>query len=1047
MSSDISRSFRDRQDPYTGVVSQQGRVILDRDFNAQQDIVSGEIEEATLDIVGPFGTPDDGFAISTPEASPPGPPLWSPPAPQELTHATVPDFLIKPGTMYVGGQRVCWPARQQDVGITYSYFDQPDWVSPTVGYGLHEAVYLHLLELEVSATEDPDLLDVALGGIDTTQRLRLLRRVRRQSVEATGCIGAWASLVTSALAEGLVFDADNMQFLPQVKLKAGFTQTSTSTDPCDPIATGGFLGPDNQVIRVQIAPPVGTATIPTELLWGWDNASFMYRVVQPLSSNTMLQLTRDPPDAYHLPQTGQVVEILRTAAIIESEPDETDPTGRSTIVRCIAEPTGFVTTLSQPYGPPAGGGSVNYLSLTDGLPPAYANDTNPLFVRVWQARLPFTAGRPVELTDPSSNTTTGVEVTLSLPKGGRATAGCYWSLAVRPSTPQGIYPERLLQTPQSPDGPRQWACPLAVIDWRTAQGPVVADCRSKFESLVALTRRKPGCCTVSVGTDDLAGTTLQKIIDAAALLADEVQVCLGPGVFALAEPLRLTSAHNNMTIEACPGGATIEADAKAPLTAFSDGLITLNEANGVTLRGLTLTMPSASPATAFRTSVKPYLVNSTSGEALDSFLTSLVVMIGVHAFESPNLTIESCQFVFAQQLSPPATDVFGAALFLQGYCPGLTVEDSAFSSDFAPTFTTIQQPASAPAANATPQVQTAYKLLMAPDLHLLPLTVHTASPPADAPTLDMITTDITERVQSAFTTMDADFAVAGSLGLARSSIIATVGCLAAPMLAEGSSDVCTIGDATFTGNSFSGLTFAIAAEVTADTVRLQDNSIQSCVSGARIVLTGHQSSSNSLYGTVNDAIAAFREFLLIAVIASIYPPPAAASGAVPRILIRPRLIYTPTTLIVTDNQIEVLSGTQFCSSALVLLVNRPTSLLQDTTVSLVISGNRLRTGVTTGRQGDGRILTYVPTAFLTTPDLARCTLTGNLILSDPPPAGKTDLRWIGVSLLVMTDTNPGLSEALAVTGNVLFGTTNLDTLVFPGTSPPQTWLPFNSVRT
>ena len=99
------------------------------------------VEADALDIIGPCGTPDDGFAISLIEASPPSV-VHSPPTGHSL------DFLIAPGTMYVGGQRVVFPPRPAGHPITYSYFDQPDWINPTepahFQFSATELVYLHL---------------------------------------------------------------------------------------------------------------------------------------------------------------------------------------------------------------------------------------------------------------------------------------------------------------------------------------------------------------------------------------------------------------------------------------------------------------------------------------------------------------------------------------------------------------------------------------------------------------------------------------------------------------------------------------------------------------------------------------------------------------------------------------------------------------------------------------------------------------------------------------------------------------------------------------
>src|SRR6266702_3668634 len=173
MPSDKTRTSDDIRQGYKGPVMQEGRVILDRDFNALQETLSAAIEADALDIIGPCGTPDYGFAISIPEvSSPPDAALWVPPTPLDPPVVGRPfDFLISPGTMYVGGQRAVFPAA--DPGqqpFTYSYFDQPDWIQPDDPFGGSpvvspqvEFIYLHLCEREVSAVEDSDLKDVALG--------------------------------------------------------------------------------------------------------------------------------------------------------------------------------------------------------------------------------------------------------------------------------------------------------------------------------------------------------------------------------------------------------------------------------------------------------------------------------------------------------------------------------------------------------------------------------------------------------------------------------------------------------------------------------------------------------------------------------------------------------------------------------------------------------------------------------------------------------------------------------------------------------------------
>src|ERR1035438_9766660 len=414
MPSDLTRTSDDLRQGYKPPVMQQGRVILDRDFNSLQATLSGAIESDALDFVGPCGTPDDGFDIKLPTATPPDPPLWVPPSSLSLPPPNDLDFLISPGTMYVGGQRAIFPGVPAgQPAFTYSYFDQPDWIHPTnplameggspPGVLAQEYVYLRLFEQEVSAVEDPDLKDVALGGADTTQRRRLMRRVERMRVQTTTCDSALAQATDTWLQQGFQVDPKAMRLLPNVKLRASFTQPLAAEDHCDPIAQGGYLGAENQLIRVQIKNP--EAAGPPQIVWGYDNASFLYRVTR-LDSNT-LKLDRPPVDAFHNFFAGQVVEVLRTSAILGSKQDATDPTATQKILRCVTEPVGRFFTVD---GPIANG------SVTLQQPLAEDESEPQLFLRIWQgqADINLSNSTPIPLTD-ARGQATGLQVTLTVP--------------------------------------------------------------------------------------------------------------------------------------------------------------------------------------------------------------------------------------------------------------------------------------------------------------------------------------------------------------------------------------------------------------------------------------------------------------------------------------------------------------------------------------------------------------------------------------------------------------------------------------------------------
>ena len=1019
MSSDRSRRTDGLRDSYTGVVAQQGRVILDRDFNAEHGFLAGRIEAEACDMIGPCGTPDDGFAISIPHhTSPPGPPLWSPPAPLSPPVEHLGDFLIGPGTMYVGGQRAVFETRPAGHPVTYSYFDQPDLIPRQASSDVEilrsrgrELVFLALTEQEVGAVEDPDLLDVALGGPDTTQRLRLLRRVGREAVQAPDCTTAWdEALALWRARDGLVLDARTMRLWPELRLQVSFSGDAASPDPCDPITQNGYLGAENQTIRVQISDTGATASPPgqAKLLWGYDNASFEYRAT-PLASNpAMVTISPPPPDSFHIPQAGQAVEILRTVAVLGSEPDMTDPTGERAITRCVARPTGIVRRLTQAYGPVTPGDPTSYIVLDEGLPAEFLADTTPLFLRVWQSEIAFdAAGDTVLLTDDVTGASTGVEVTISVPNGEVLTLGACWLLALRPETPQAVYPGSLLTAPQPPDGPRMWACPLAVIDWRNIENPTVTDCRVPFDPLTGLMNRRVGCCTVALTPADLAkGVSLQAAIDRAAQIEGGATVCLAPGPYPLTSPIRLSAAHAGITIEAC-GGSAVLTVVVGNEAVFSDGMVVLDGASGVTLRGLTIVPAMAPLPRSVSAFLAEILANFVSAAILRRMAADMRALIGVRVLASPNLTLEDCTVEFVPAGNIKTQDIFGAGLFVQGDCHGLSVHDCSFLSQIAPTFTRL--------AAAAQTTALATRSLAA-----------VTSPPV-VETFAALTLD---RVRTSFATLAADAVVV------QNPFVVTVGCLAMYNLETSATSnesagtlICQLGDASLRDSTFTNLTMALYGLADMGTLRLQDNGVAQCTAGFWLLLAGWQEPSDpkalQLFDEVWTETVMFDEFLILDAMGLIYPPPAGAASGAP-----PDVVSVPTSLFINGNQVEPVPQTANGSSALLILGNRPVSQTADTSVSLLISGNRLRS-----RSGP-----QAATALLLVPEQERCAISGNLILSEN--SGTADA---GPSLWLVSDSISKGTELLSVVGNVLQGRSDLATLTRTGITPAQSWAVYNAM--
>jgi hypothetical protein len=636
MGSDRARISYDPDQQYRAVVAQQGRVTLEADWNEAHQIGSEELREETLDFVGPSGTPDDGYKVVS------------------VTRQF--DFATTLGTMYVGGIRAFSPAQ-----IQYSnqrdwldHEGDPTWVKPADlanAPATREFVYLLLREQQVSAVEDSALLEKALGGPDTTQRLRLIQHIVRLQATGENCSSALDEAIKIwREKKGLQLDRSTLRLLSSATLQVSFAPPPTPVDLCEPEARSGYLGSDNQLIRVQIIDQ-------GKLVWGYDNAAFLYRA-EVVDAQT-LRLNPRPVDESHRPRTNQAVEVLRSAAQLQNN-------------EYIAAATGLVTTLTANYDPDTRG-----VSLAEALPAEYQNTTQTpsLFLRVWEKIEDFTPGNAVSLGD------IGLQVTLST-NNQPWHIGDYWQIAVRPGEPTEVYPKRYREAPQPPDGPRLWVCPLAVIGWNDGSLGILEDCREHFDDLVKLTKRQTGgCCTVVVKPEDLRnGITLQSIVDRFASRdrpnRDHITICLMPGIYPLSQSLQLGSQHSNFTLEGCGDGAELQAEPGRDEN-FLHGLIVLNRANYVTLRNLRFQLPIV-PFVRAGGKLTPFLNSNTERLVGSEFQATLRVSVGIRPLHCALLTVQNCLFRFEIQKT---VNLFAVGIFAGSECWGLQLIGNRFLQD------------------------------------------------------------------------------------------------------------------------------------------------------------------------------------------------------------------------------------------------------------------------------------------------------------------------------------------------------------------------------
>jgi hypothetical protein len=602
MDADIARVSYDPARHYRSLVAQQGRVTLEADNNEGTMLQAEALRLETIDIVGPAGTPDNGYAVSS--GSGPG------------------GVTVGPGIFYLGGWRL-----RLDAAVDLS--KQPDWVDApafTTTQG-DLAVALLVTEQSVCAAEDQALREVALGGPDSAARTRLMQRFLRVATTGTTCSAGASSVAALLTEDGVTVDAYSLQLVSSARLRAGFVPGQTSTDPCQPSAVGGYLGADNQLIRVTVTSYNATAKTGT-LLWGWNNASLLYRAEIPNATDPLtLKLTTVPVDQEHAPQQNQIVEILRTTTELGDN-------------NFIADGEGYVIAVAQAWSPDTG-----EIVLAHSPPTGYQNNTDPLFVRLWQAEVNFEAGKAVAL-----DTTSGITVAITMDAlPSNIAARPFWHFAVRPAMPQAIFPQRYQDAPQRPDGPRQWITDLAVVSPQAQGSTLLADCRIPF---LPLTQQKGGCCGVVMGPADVSGAGgLQAVCDS--LAGSAAILSLRTGSYNLAAPLMLSAKHAGLTIEGCTDKVVLQATG-TDLTPFRAGLVKLDGVRDVTLRRLEFEIPLVAQGQAPTVQVG--------------------TLVGMTVLSAQGLTIDAC--VFGSVVT--SVYAFGAAILVVGPTAGVTLTKNAF---------------------------------------------------------------------------------------------------------------------------------------------------------------------------------------------------------------------------------------------------------------------------------------------------------------------------------------------------------------------------------
>ena len=577
---DLSRDALQLLKHYSGVRMQQGRVLTDDDFNEAAALEAEAARKALIDVVGPYGSPDDGFKVGSPPS---------------LSGGFV-DLTLTAGTLYVGGLRVELEA-DVDLSAQADFLLQRDADRARDATSNGDLVYLEVWQQPVSAVEDAELFEAALGGPDTTQRLRTMARVRMTGVNDTSCAGAWSELTTQLQSAGRgTWDPETAALRNDLRLIVDYNDSGDEEDLCAPDIAEGYLGARNAALRLQLVDPAGTGAT-AAFTWSYSNAAPLYRVSVNTSlapARTTITFLTEPKDQAHWPLAEQQVELVPLSAILDSN-RELVGEGHG---RCEEQLGGELLSAGHGHLAPVvtGYDPTSRTIVLDGHPPSGFNtlattlagaalddEGNPrdfeCYLRLWDRGTDLVSDTRIGITPGGSAVplgNTGITVRLT---GNDVGADAHWIIAARPHTPSQVVPWDLQSAEgRAPHGVTTYLCPLAVIDWSGT--PVVHDCRETFRPL---TRLKT-CCTLTVGNGEISHgdyTSIQQAIDE--LPEEGGEVCVLPGIYT--DPIAIQGRHD-IILRGCGDRSQIYVQAGDTTPA-----VWVEDCQRITLRGLSIQAP------------------------------------------------------------------------------------------------------------------------------------------------------------------------------------------------------------------------------------------------------------------------------------------------------------------------------------------------------------------------------------------------------------------------------------------------------------------------
>ncbi|MCP4341220.1 MAG: hypothetical protein GY799_20645 [Desulfobulbaceae bacterium] len=506
MRGDFSKLRFNPWENFTGVMHQQGRVLLDQDWNATSQIIRHQRQMLGRDSIGPHvaAVPAelrDSFKVS-----------------QAVADGTTVNITLEPGRVWLDGRMLQVDERPNQLEAEYLAppMQTPQADPATIASGVRDAVILEVWEEAFNGFQDPlNLIEPALGGVDTTERVKLFHQLRLLRLGADDECGNLTDRLTD-------------DFASKGKLTVSPADTLLISGECPVELGGGYTGFEHYMYRIEITDPDAGAN--SRFKWSRFDGGLVGRgTYDSLASE--ISITANDQMINHCGLTGFYLEALREG-----------PDGGPWQIAFTAD-----ATLT----------SDGVLSLTN-INGTWPGTPNEAFLRLWDG-VDLISNYPTGL--PTDNELeNGILLAFEAPTANNSnyTPGDYWTLPVRAKGLDQELPPWPTNAP--PQGVRKHRAPLAILKWNapptvTISGPDdIFDCRHVFQPLSQL----DGCCKYTVGDGMVSHGDFESIQEALNNLPDAGgEICLLPGKYY--ENIVIDGKHD-ITIKGCGEQSEIIAD-------------------------------------------------------------------------------------------------------------------------------------------------------------------------------------------------------------------------------------------------------------------------------------------------------------------------------------------------------------------------------------------------------------------------------------------------------------------------------------------------------